>query len=240
MTCTANILPLFLLLSLLASCAGTTSNALYQTASASSPVVADTEQPELKEQSTGAAAPNPAPPAVARRLVYNATVQLRVTRTDSAQAQVRRLVAHEQGYLVQTSEERMQLRVPTERLTAVLAALPRVGKVESQTLSGQDVTDEYTDYQIRLENAQKARQRYLELLARAANVTEAVAVEKELQRLNTETDRLTGHLKRLQHLTDYATLSVTLRPKVQLGPLGYVSVGLYKAVRWLFVWGKAS
>ncbi|WP_022825931.1 DUF4349 domain-containing protein [Hymenobacter norwichensis] len=240
MTCNAKLLPLFLLLGLLASCAGTKTTAPYQTVPASSPVVAEAGQAQLKENSTGTAAPVPASPTVARRLVYNATVQLRVPRTDSAQAQVQRLVAREQGYLVQTSEERMQLRVPAERLTLVLAALPRVGKVESQTLSGQDVTDEYTDYQIRLENAQKARQRYLELLARAANVTEAVAVEKELQRLNTETDKLTGHLQRLQHLTNYATLSVTLRPKVQLGPLGYVSVGLYKAVRWLFVWGKAN
>ncbi|GAB3297354.1 DUF4349 domain-containing protein [Hymenobacter tenuis] len=173
-------------------------------------------------------------------MVYNADVRLRVTRPDTAQARVRRLVVREQGYLVQTSEERMQLRVPAERLPVVLQALPGIGKVESQNLRGQDVTEEYTDYQIRLENAQKARQRYLELLAKAANVTEAVAVEKELQRLNTEIDQFTGQLQRLQHLTSYATLTIELRPKTRLGPLGYVAVGVYKAVRWLFIWGKSD
>lgn len=176
-------------------------------------------------------------PITPRRMVYDVFVRLRVADLDSAQAQVQRLVLREQGYLVQTSEDNMRLRVPSKRLQAVLSALPNVGKVESQNLTGKDVTEEYTDYQIRLENARKARQRYLELLARATNVTETIAVEKELQRLNTEIDQLTGRLQRLEHITDYATLNVNLQSKARLGPLGYVSVGLYKAVRWLFVRG---
>ena len=190
-----------------------------------------------ESRSLGAAQPAQEP-AAPRRMVYEAYVRLRVPNLDSAQARVRRLVEQQKGYLVQTSEENMRLRVPSARLPEVLAALAAVGKVESQNLTGQDVTDEYTDYQIRLDNARKARQRYLELLARAANVTEAIAVEKELQRLNTEIDQLTGRLQRLEHVTDYATLNVSLRAKARLGPLGYVSVGLYKAVRWLFVGGK--
>lgn len=235
---------LLLGLSLLTSCAGSAPSAPYNSPAASPAVVTGTASVRKKSAAdvAGNVAPTSAatPPATPRRMLYDADVRLRVVRPDSAQAQVRRLVAREQGYLVQTSEERMQLRVPAPRLPLVLQALPAVGKIESQNLHGQDVTDEYTDYQIRLENAQKARQRYLELLARAANVTEAVAVEKELQRLNTETDQLTGHLQRLQHLTEYATLTVVLRPKVKLGPLGYLSVGLYKAVGWLFVRGRAQ
>lgn len=172
----------------------------------------------------------------ARRMVYNASVALRVSQLDSARARLLRLMRHESGaYVLQSSEQHLQLRVPAPRLSTMLGVLPTLGKVESQDLQGEDVTDAYTDYRIRLDNVQRARQRYLELLARAATVTETLAVEKELQRLNTENDQLQGQLNRLEHLTDFATLDVELRERARLGPLGYLGLGLYKAVSWLFV-----
>ena len=59
-----------------------------------------------------------------------------------------------------------------------------------KSITGKDVTDEHYDLNIRLENAQLARDRYLELLNRAQTVDETLKVEKELERLNTELDLL--------------------------------------------------
>ena len=44
------------------------------------------------------------------------------------------------------------------------------------------------DLEIRLENAEKARNRYLELLDKAETVGEVLSVEKELERLNEKID----------------------------------------------------
>ncbi|MBU1718111.1 MAG: DUF4349 domain-containing protein, partial [Bacteroidetes bacterium] len=91
------------------------------------------------------------------------------------------------------------------------------------------------DLNIRLENAEKARNRYLELLKLAATVEETLKVEKELERLNTEIDLLKGKLNRYSHLVDFSTIDVYVKQRKQPGPLGYIIKYLYKGVKFLFV-----
>jgi hypothetical protein len=110
-----------------------------------------------------------------------------------------------------------------------------LGKVQSQSVSGQDVTDQYRDYQIRLENAEKSRDRYLELLAKAENVEAALQVERELERLNETIDLLKGRMNRMDHLEAFSTITVQIKERKKPGVLGYVGLGVYHAFKWLFV-----
>jgi hypothetical protein len=112
-----------------------------------------------------------------------------------------------------------------------------LGEVASQEVQGTDVTEEYYDLQTRLDNAQKTRQRYLEILGQAQTVEQALLVERELERLNREIDLLTGRMNKLKHLATYATITITTTQPLRPGPLGYVFYGLYRAIKWLFVWG---
>jgi hypothetical protein len=48
-------------------------------------------------------------------------------------------------------------------------------------------------------------------------------------------DELKERLNRLSHLEAYATITVDLQEKVKPGLIGYVFVGLYQGVKWLFV-----
>jgi hypothetical protein len=86
--------------------------------------------------------------------------------------------------------------VKSEHLNDAIKEISELGKVQGKSLSGQDVTEEYLDFQIRLENAEKSRERYLELLAKAENVEAALKVEKELERLNGTIDLLKGKMNR--------------------------------------------
>jgi hypothetical protein len=60
-------------------------------------------------------------------------------------------------------------------------------------------------------------------------------VEKELERLNETIELLKGEMNRINHLTAYSTISVYLKEKKKPGIIGYVGVGIYQAVKWLFV-----
>jgi hypothetical protein len=53
--------------------------------------------------------------------------------------------------------------------------------------------------------------------------------------LNKEIDILKGKLNRYDHLVYYSTITVHVKEKKILGPLGYVSKGIYKIVKWMFV-----
>ena len=54
------------------------------------------------------------------------------------------------------------LRVPGNQLDAALADLKNLGRVESESQSGQDVTAQYVDLEARLSNSRKGEQRLLE------------------------------------------------------------------------------
>ncbi|MBL4577871.1 MAG: DUF4349 domain-containing protein, partial [Flavobacteriales bacterium] len=90
---------------------------------------------------------------------------------------------------------------------------------------------------IRLDNAEKSRKRYLELLNMANTVSQALLVEHELERLNQTIDLLKGKINRMSHLTAYATITINLKEEVKPGVLGYMGIAIYHSVKWLFVRG---
>jgi hypothetical protein len=150
-------------------------------------------------------------------------------------SKVTQIAKKHNGYVLRTSKSNTTIRIVSDSLNVAMAEIGTYGKVKYKNISGTDVTDEFTDYQIRLENAERSRNRYLELLQKAVTVEEILKVEKELERLNGEIDLLKGKMSRIDHLVDYSTIDVYYQQKVKLGVLGYVFVGAYQTVKWLFV-----
>ncbi len=170
-----------------------------------------------------------------RKMIYNADVDLKVKDVDTASVQVLDLTEKYNGYLISSSGNYTTVRVASTSLKQFLSELGTIGKVKNEEVYGQDVTDQYFDLTIKLENAEKARQRYLELLNRAVSVQDILAIEKELERLDTDIDRLKGKINQLDHQDAFSKVTIRYNEKKILGPLGYVGLGVYKVVKLLFV-----
>lgn len=172
-----------------------------------------------------------------RKVIYNASLELQAKQVDSANANLMRIAHRYEGYVLRTGPEKASIRVRSEKLNNALDDIARLGKVRDRKVWGDDVTEEYADLEIRLDNFRKTRLRYLDLLQKANNVEETLKVEKELERLNREIDLIEGKMNRLSHLTDYSTIDVYYKSRPKPGILGYVFIGVYKGVKWLFVRG---
>ena len=170
-----------------------------------------------------------------RKVLFNAYLSLIVKIPDTANNQIIAIAKKYNGYVNQVGTYNTIIRVESDKLDKALEEIEALGKTDSKSISGQDVTDEYLDYEIRLENAQKARERYLELLEKAENVEAALKVEIELERLNQTIDLLTGKMNRIDHLVQYSTITISLKEKKKPGILGYIGMGLYYSVKWMFV-----
>lgn len=175
--------------------------------------------------------------AQGRMIQQSAALDIRVKEPDSTNAHLLDIAKRYEGYVVMLGDRRSTIRVRTSALGTAVNEVASLGKVRSKSFKGEDVTEQYVDGELRLENARKARDRYLELMKQAENVQAALAVEKELERLNGEIELLEGRANKLKHLTDMATISVDLNKREKLGPLGYACVGAWKGLRWLFVRG---
>ena len=174
-----------------------------------------------------------------RQLVRNAALAIKVEddtdvppTLDQAQAMTESIG----GYVAFAGPGELVLRIPDARLDEALDRLAALGEVERREIRVSDVTAEYTDLQIRLDNARALQDRLRALLADAESVQDVLAVERELARVTTEVERLEGQLRLLQNQVAFSTVRLTVGEDVDPGPLGWVFVGLYEGVKWLFVW----
>jgi hypothetical protein len=140
------------------------------------------------------------------------------------------------GWVVRSDVRSADLRVPDAKLEAVMKEMADLGDVDEKEVCGVDVTGEYFDVQLRLENLERIRKRYMDLLDKANGVGEALPVEKELERVTLEIERLKGSQQFLKSSVQFASLHVSFRREVWPGPIGWIFYGLYYGIKWLFVW----
>jgi hypothetical protein len=179
------------------------------------------------------------------------TAQLTLITTDFTHARERLdaiLKAHH-GYIGQLSANsptgagqwiEAVLKVPSRELDASLAELKKLGRVESETRAGEEVTQQYVDLEARLKNARNAEQRLTRVLReRAGKMEDVLAVEKEIARVRGEIEQMEAERKTLSARVEFATISlkVTEEYKAQLqGPesvgtrLGNAAVAGYRKV----------
>jgi hypothetical protein len=107
------------------------------------------------------------------------------------------------------------LRVPSDRFEGLLRALREEGELLSETLGGDDVTDQYVDLAARLRSQRVLEERLLDILGRVESVDDALTVETQLTRVRTEVERLDGQKRSLENRVSFATVDLTVSSPVR-------------------------
>lgn len=103
------------------------------------------------------------------------------------------------------------LRIPSDQLDSALAELKKLGRVENESQSGEEVTQRYVDLQARLANARNTEQQLIDILRnRTGKLSDVLEVEQELDRVRGEIEEMEAERKNLAHQVDFATLNMTL------------------------------
>jgi hypothetical protein len=175
-----------------------------------------------------------------RKIVRNGDLTIELADLAGAGQQVERAVSEAGGYVEQSSTQEddsvyLSCRVPVAELDAVMDRIAALGKQKQRSTSASDVTDAYADLETRIRNDSALRERLAQLLQRATKVDDVLAIEKELNRVQSDLEQMQGQLDRLKSRVALSELAVRLQRKTQLGPLGYVAYGLWWTISKLFV-----
>lgn len=170
-----------------------------------------------------------------RSLVYTAYFRIASLKPDSVHQKLIDLASEYHGYILVSEIDRTIIRIESKYLQNAEEQIEYLGKILKKTITATDVTDDYTDLQVRLENAMKSRDRYLSLLDKATLIPDILKIEKELERLNQSIDYLQGRINKLSHQITFATITVETSPELKPGVVGSLFIGIYKGVKWLFV-----
>jgi len=113
-----------------------------------------------------------------------------------------------------------EIRVPSDKADRFVDEIrqSKEWRVISSHLNVRDITDSYMDAEARLRNLRKLEERYTQMLQKAANMSDMISIEKELNRIRTEIERLQGRLARMKHQVDYTRVHILLHQNIRSMP----------------------
>jgi hypothetical protein len=202
------------------------------------------EAPQVVEEEVVARAPVPEAPAgygavdedtarIAERMVIH-TVELRliVGDTQASLKAVQTLAGELDGYVASSrtwhTDEQLSasltLRVPADQLNTALEKLRALAlEVDSESISGEDVTQEYVDLEARLRNEEAYEKELLALLTetreRTSDAEDILAVYERLTEVRGRIEQIKGRMQYLENMSAMATITVELIPSELMQPI---------------------
>ncbi len=174
-----------------------------------------------------------------RMIIRRGELSLEVEETEKVMAEIKSIVEGLGGYVADSrtwwekggpeqEEERpwghMTVRVPVKDFDEAIEEIKKLAlKVNSEQISGEDITQEYVDLEARLKNLEAAEEELRELLAsvqeRGGDAEDIIAIYRELTNIRGEIEAITGRMKYLSQMATLATISVELVPKEEEKPI---------------------
>ncbi len=155
-------------------------------------------------------------PMIAR----TAQLTLSTYEFDKARTSLEDILKRHKGYLGQLSVGAppgagrtldATLRVPADQREAAIAEIKKLGRVESESQTGEEVTAQYVDLEARLSNARNTEQRLTDILRqRTGKLADVLAVEETISRVRGEIERMEAERKGLANRVDFLTLGVRI------------------------------
>jgi hypothetical protein len=165
------------------------------------------------------------------KLIKTAELTAEVDDVDAAFEEVYAVAKAEKAIVVGTTRSvadegysygSVTVKVHPSKYDETMKALRQIGRPLSENSTTEDVTQEYVDLQARLENAERTRDRYLEILAtRTGAVHDVLEVEREIERVTENVERLKGQLRYLESQIGLSTITVRLEEPHAAVPTGY-------------------
>lgn len=154
-----------------------------------------------------------------RMVIRSASLTLVVDDVSASIKQISDLAANYGGFVVNSniSEDKNTLyayisfRVLSTKFNDAIQALHGLSvNVKSESTSGEDVTETYTDLASKLRNLEASETQLLELMKQAGKVEEILAVQRELVNTREQIELIKGHMQYLEQSANLALFSVNL------------------------------
>ncbi|HEX2766372.1 MAG TPA: DUF4349 domain-containing protein [Candidatus Limnocylindria bacterium] len=159
---------------------------------------------------------------IEQRIVKTGEITLEVENVGEMIGRVRAMATTLNGYVggsqAGTLDDRatLTLRIPADRFDEALAELHAMdADVVAEATREQDVTGQVVDLQARIDNLEASERSYRELVARATDVDDILAVQTRLDQVRGEIEQLTAQLEQIEGQAALSTLTVTLVPSAE-------------------------
>lgn len=155
-----------------------------------------------------------------KKVIKSGDLTLKIADADKAVSQITEIAKANGGDIFstdlyeETNNEKsgtVTVKVPVANFEKAFAEIKKVASlVVRESISGQDVTEQYTDLQSRLKNKQAEEQAFAKILERSGEIDDVLKVTKELARVRGEIEVLQGRIKLLESQADMSTITAQI------------------------------
>jgi hypothetical protein len=152
-------------------------------------------------------------------VVRYGNVSLEVSGVEAALKSITELITANGGYLSGSTrygqDDQLYVnatfRVPASKFDSVMASLRNQGDVLSEDISSYEVTMQLVDLEARLKNLRASETAFLALLDRAESVSDIVAVQGELSRIQGDIESFEAQRAALADQVEMSSINVSLQ-----------------------------
>lgn len=157
---------------------------------------------------------------IEQRVIKTGSVSIQVKSTDDTINSITSISSAYGGF-VQSSETWLQsdettsgyitFKVDAENFEQAVEEIKALATIiDSESISGQDVTEEFVDLQSRLGNLEAEEAQYLQIMERAFTVEDLLLTSDYLSAVREDIEVIEGRLNYLSSRTDFSTISVSI------------------------------
>ena len=173
------------------------------------------------------------PAAVDRIVIKNADLAIVVSDVEGRMKNIQIMAQQMDGFVVSSNlyqsytndyvkvpEAQIVIRVPSEKLEEAMNQIKKdTVEVQSETISGQDVTAEYVDLKSRLKNLEAAEAQLDEILKKATETEDVVNIFNQLVYYREQIEVVKGQIKYYDEAAALSAISVRIIAEETIQPI---------------------
>jgi len=137
------------------------------------------------------------------------------------------------------------LEIPTDKIDSSIEYFKSLGIIKNENSNADDLTEQYSDNENRLKNLYSRRERLRKMMEnKTEKLSDVLAVDRELNNVQTEIERLEKSNKKIDKNVEYSKLELTIEPKIKVNSLNdsqwQVSTSWNKAINKFIIFGQKS
>lgn len=163
---------------------------------------------------------NNLPPFNDLKIIKSANVRYKVKEVKMATNQIKQLVDEYGAYITDLQfesslyslENRFTIKIPQQHFNTMMDSIVKVAEfIDFETITTEDVTEEYIDVQTRLKTKLEVKERYESILRKNAKTVEDIlATEDKLGAIQEEIEASQGKLKYFANKVAFSTIQIDL------------------------------
>jgi hypothetical protein len=165
-----------------------------------------------------------------KKVIKNGELNLKVESADWMVGEISNITKQKGGEVFSTNfYERVKgqksgsvtIKVPVDKFEETIAEIKKIAvQVLSESTTGRDVTEQYTDLQAQLKNKKAEEESFVKILGTAGKIDDVLAATREVARVRGEIERLEGRIRFMDSQTDMSTITIELTEDVTVTPVG--------------------